>query len=205
MIKRIKACIVVLIFCTGLFACDKPSASLEIRQSEEMSLDTIASICTKLIQDDTFLQFTNAIESDAQNMETVYMIDYGHMEYPNIPDNIHIHKPAVLNSYTEVAEIPIEITEIPNDQTIQAFQRFEDSHGPFDECEHILVNHGEYGTMVAFRISYSVSHRLSTYLVKGDPVNALNYSFYFTDPSIGIKRTMEFVLIADGWYVVCFY
>lgn len=199
MIKRIKACIVVLIFCTGLFACDKPSASLEIRQSEEMPLDTIASICTKLIQDDAFLQFTNAIEFDAQDMDTVYKIDYGHMEYPEIPDNIHIHKPAIFNSYVT------EATEIPSDQTIQAFQRFEESHGPFDECELVLVSHGEYGTMVAFRISYSVSHRLSTYLVKGDPVNALNYSFYFTDPSIGIKRTMEFVLIADGWYVVCFY
>ena len=113
------------------------------------------------------------------------------------------HIPGILDpTVTDPTYIPKN--RLPGDQLIQAFQRFEESHGPFDECEHILVNHGEYGTMVAFRISYSVSHRLSTYLVKGDPVNALHYYSGFTEPDIGVKRTMEFISVADGWYVVCF-
>lgn len=199
MIKRTALWIVACLLCIFSFSCAEPGASEKTGQSEEVSLDIIASKCNRLVQDDSFLQLTNVIESDAQNTDTVYQIDYDHIEYPNLPDDVHIHKPGALNITVTGS------TEIPGDQMIQAFQLFEENHGPFSECDYVLVNHGEYGTMVGYHIPFSVSHRLSAYLVKGDPVNATYYHFGFTEPSIGIKRTMEFILIADGWYVVCFY
>lgn len=171
----------------------------EKKQSEEMSLYEISSICKKLIQDDSFLQFVRTVETDSKNADTVYMIDYDHTEYPDLPNDIHIHKPGILNSTVTSA------TEIPGEQLTEAFHVFEENHGPFTECDYVTVYHGEYGETITFTISYSTSHRLNTYLVKGDPVNALCNHFWFTDPDIGMKRTMEFILIADGWYVICFY
>jgi len=167
---------------------------------DDKKFESIEAICNETLENPLFLDFVDALEKESRNGEkAVYTTDYSHYEHSEIPEGCGIYLTQSLNpsltAYSELVSCAL----------MDAFNAYSSSSSAVLQFQSITVCTENNHNRIGFRISQREYHINDIHLVKGDPLDALYQTgIFYGNPGIGAHWRMDYIQLAEEWYLVWF-